>query len=286
MQAKPFIKWAGGKTKLLPTLLDIFPPKVHGYYEPFMGGAAVFYAMTAAGRYERAFLNDWNKDLVNVYRVVRDFPEELMAFLRSREQSYEAAPKTMYEAYRNPNEVLADLWKGPVERAGRFIFLNKSCFNGLYRVNKKGKFNVPWGKKLKVTSFDEANIRACSEALNGTIRLGEGDFEAAVETAQPGDLVYFDPPYVPLNPMANFTSYTEVGFGLAEQQRLARLYRQLSDRGVSVVLSNSDTPLVRDLYQGFEMHEIQVTRAINSKGDGRGAVGELIVVSNIPKEAT
>jgi DNA adenine methylase len=286
MQAKPFIKWAGGKTKLLPTLLSIFPSKVHGYYEPFIGGGSVFYAMTAANRFDRAFLNDWNKELVNCYRVVRGFPEELMTFLRAREVEYAEAPATMFEAFRNLNDYRANLWKGPIERAGLFIFLNKSCFNGLHRVNKKGQFNVPWGKKPTITSFDQDNILACSEALGGTTMLRDGDFAAAVETAEPGDLVYFDPPYVPLNPTANFTSYTEVGFGLADQQRLASLYRQLSDRGVAVVLSNSDTPLVRELYQGFDLREVQVKRAINSKGEGRGAVGELIVVSNVPKEAT
>ena len=279
MQAKPFVKWAGGKTQILTQLLATFPRKVHSYFEPFVGGGAVFYAMDAQKRYERAVLNDCNKELMDAYRVIRDFPDDLMTFLRELERNYAEAPLTMYETYRNPDEQLARLWAGPVQRSGRFIFLNKAGFNGLYRVNQAGQFNVPWGKKAKVRSFDERNIRACSEALNGTVAFREGDFVAAVDGAKEGDLVYFDPPYVPRTLTSSFTTYSPGGFKLHDQQRLAVLFQQLYERGVAVVLSNSDTEIVRDLYADFEMVEVQAKRAINSKGDQRGPVGELLVVS-------
>jgi DNA adenine methylase len=283
MQAKPWIKWAGGKTQLLPKLLPIFPKKVRAYFEPFVGGGAVFYTLAAQKRFERAVLNDWNKELVDTYRVVRDFPEELMAVLLAKEESYIGDPKTSYSEWRNPDAAMAEVLKGPVHRAARFIFLNKAGFNGLYRVNKKGVFNVPWCKKPQVKTFNEENIRACAAVLNGSVDLRHGDFVGCVEDARAGDLVYFDPPYVPINLTSNFTTYTSDGFSSQDQQRLALLFRQLADKGVAVVLSNSDTEVVRDLYAGFEMHAVQAKRNINSKGNKRGPVGELIVVGRPAK---
>lgn len=272
--AHPFIKWAGGKTQLIPHLRDIFPKKVSTYYEPFIGGGAVFFALANEERFARAVINDWNGELVNLYRVIRDFPEEIMTFLREREAEYEAAPRDTYMAWRNP-----DMTKlGPVEKAGRFILLNKAGFNGLYRVNRSGGFNVPWGQKVKVTTFDEANIRACSSVLERWAEIRQGDFVDACEGALAGDCVYFDPPYVPLTPTSDFTSYTSDKFSLNDQQRLAVLFEQLAERGVHVVLSNSDTPVVRALYAGWEIHVVKARRNINSKGEGRGAVDEVIVV--------
>lgn len=278
-KAHPFIKWAGGKSQLVPTIREVLPPKIRTYHEPFLGGGALFFALAAEKRFERAVLNDWNRELVDTYRVVRDFPEELVDRLRKMEETYGEAPKTMYEAWRNPDPHLAELMSGPIHRAGRFIFLNKAGFNGLYRVNKQGVFNVPWGKKLKVRTFDEANIHACAAALNEAVSIRQGDFVQAVEGAREGDVVYFDPPYVPVNATSDFTSYTSDKFGMNDQCRLAALFRQLADRGVAVMLSNSDTPAVRALYAGWEMIEVRMKRHINSKGTGRGAVGELIVVS-------
>ena len=277
-QARPVIKWVGGKTQLLPTLLDIFPKRARTYYEPFIGGGAVFFALAAAGRFEQAVLNDQNAELVNLYRVVRDFPEELMAWLSAREARYEQAPAAVYEATRNPDALMAKEMSDPIAQAGRFIFLNKAGFNGLYRVNRSGDFNVSWGKKLVVRTHDPENIRACAEVLNG-VTLRQGDFADVCQTAGEGDLVYLDPPYVPLTPTSSFTSYTKDGFGLQDQQRLVRLVEELTERGAAVVVSNSDTPLTRELYGDFEIHEIQARRNANSKGDRRGPVGELIVVN-------
>lgn len=277
-KAHPFIKWAGGKGQLVATIKELLPKKIRGYYEPFLGGGAMFFALAAEKRFEHAVINDWNKELVDTYRVVRDFPDELIAHLRARETSYEQSPKCMYEAWRNPDPVMAETMSGPIQRAGRFIFLNKAGFNGLYRVNRKGVFNVPWGKKPKVKTFDEANISACAAALNGSISIRHGNYFNAIEDAREGDVVYFDPPYVPLNATSDFTSYTSDKFGMNDQGRLAVLFKQLADRGVAVILSNSDTPVVRALYAGWERVEVQVKRAINSKGTGRGAVGELLIV--------
>ncbi len=276
MKAHPFIKWVGGKATLVQTLLPLMPTSISTYYEPFIGGGAMFFAVADTQRFQRAVVNDWNADLVNVYRVVRDFPDELMAFLRTIEESYTENPSGIYEAWRNPppHQVMHAF-----QRAGRFIFLNKSCFNGLYRVNKKGQFNSPWGHRPTVNTHEPENILACAEVLNRFVMLRQGDFSDAVGDATEGDFVYFDPPYVPLNPTSNFTSYTSDGFSMDDQHRLSVLFRTLADRGVSMMLSNSDTPEVRALYAGFRLLEVQMGRNINSKGEGRAAVGELVVLS-------
>jgi DNA adenine methylase len=273
MQAHPFIKWVGGKTQLLSELLKHFPEKIGTYYEPFIGGGAVFFTLASTRRFERACINDWNEELVNLYRTVRDSPADLMAVLLVIEEEYKETPETVYYKWRAEDPKTLK----PLVAAARFIFLNKAGFNGLYRVNKKGGFNVPWGKREKVTTFDPENILACSKALlmNGSIT--QGDFESAVTEAKAGDLVYFDPPYVPVNLTSNFTSYTSDGFGFPEQERLAKLFKTLVARGVKVVLSNSDTQVVRDLYAGCIIHSVQARRAVNSKGSSRGPVGEVIV---------
>lgn len=285
MTARPFIKWAGGKTQLIPAILDLLPKHTNSYYEPFTGGGAVFFAMAAADRFERAVLNDWNKELIETYRVVRDFPEDLMKLLRDREEAYEQSPKTVFKAWQRPDPLLArELLHKPISRAARFIFLNKAGFNGLYRVNKAGEFNVPWGQKLKVVTHDPENIRACSDVLNRYVRLRTGDFADAVKDAEADDVVYFDPPYVPAGATSDFTSYTASGFTIDDQHRLAACFKELAARGVRCLLSNSDTEIVRSLYDGFDIVPIQARRAINSKGSARGPVGEVLVVGRRPPQ--
>ena len=277
--AHPFLKWVGGKTQLLPHLLDLFPRKARTYYEPFLGGGAVFFALAAEQRFERAVLSDFNRDLVDAYRVVRGFPEDLMRLLRDIELAYGADPEGVYELWKTPPpELAAKLVKRPLSRAARLIFLNKAGFNGLYRVNRKGGYNVPWSKKTKVRTFAEKNLVACSEVLDRWASLRHGDFESMLSGAGHEDLVYLDPPYVPKNVTSNFTAYTGAGFGQAEQQRLARVFRELVGRGCYVVASNADLPVVRELYAGFELHTVEARRNVNRKGDGRGPVGELIIV--------
>lgn len=269
-EAKPFLKWAGGKTQLLDKILDCFPAKVRTYYEPFIGGGAVFFAMAMHRRFERAVINDWNVEIVDCYRVIRDFPTDLIGQLGLFKYD-----RKVFETLRSfdPNKL------SPVRRAARTIYLNKTGFNGLYRVNKDGKFNVPFGKyKTPPKVFEPGNLQACSSALNQFVNIYATDFAAVCTGAERGDLVYFDPPYVPLNPTSDFTSYTSQGFGLKDQERLARLFAALSQKGVTVVASNSDTEVVRKLYANFKIIEVQARRNINSKGDKRGPVTELLIV--------
>lgn len=270
MTAKPFIKWVGGKTQLLNEILSCLPEKISTYYEPFIGGGALFFRLANEGRFERAVINDWNFELVTVYQVIQDFPGDMMGQLALIPYSREEFNR---QRELDPMQLCA------IKRAARMIYLNKTGFNGLYRVNKSGKFNVPFGKFSKPpTVFDPENIRACSAVLQG-VQISQGDFADAVKEAKQGDFCYFDPPYVPLNPTSDFTSYTSIGFNIKEQERLAQLCRDLSARGVRVVASNSNTQVVRDLYHGFEIREVMARRNVNSKGDKRGAIAELLMVS-------
>lgn len=271
-EIRPFLKWVGGKTKLLPQLLPLLPKRINTYYEPFLGGAAVFFHLASTGLINRAVLNDFNPELINCYRVVRDFPEELIE--QTARLKFDPGVFKELRAIR-PSAL------SPVRRAARTIYLNRTGFNGLYRLNKKGEFNVPWGKYVNPTILDAPRIRACGEALNRYASLYSEDFSSVVEAAVAGDVVYFDPPYVPLNATSNFRSYTKEGFGLQDQKRLALCFRQLVERGVAVLASNSDTPLVRELYSDFETHVVHMRRNINSKGEGRGPINELLLVGRL-----
>ena len=267
--ARPFLKWAGGKTQILDKLLAILPDKIGTYHEPFVGGGAVFFALAARDRFQRVVLNDFNQELMDCFRAIRDFPEDLIEQLALLPLSKEFFLKLRAKM---PHDF------GPTRRAGRMIYLNKTGFNGLFRVNKKGEFNVPWGKYKNPTILDADNIRACSVVLNRFVSLLSVDFATAVEGAMPGDVVYLDPPYVPLNATSNFSSYTTDGFTLDDQHRLAACFRELVEKGVCVWASNSDTETTRELYKGFEIHQIQARRCINSKGDKRGFIHELLIV--------
>jgi DNA adenine methylase len=272
--ATPFLKWAGGKAKLASTLHSYFPRRIGTYYEPFLGGGAVFWHLAMNRVFKNAVLNDCNKEVMDCYRVIRDFPDDLIPALQNVEAQYSLAPKPTFEQWKALDPVKLD----PVSRAVRTILLNKTGFNGLFRTNKRGIFNVPWGKKAKVNLFNEERLRACSETLNKNVSLYSVDFTEAVPATEEDDLVYFDPPYVPTSKTANFTSYTDGRFTMDDQYRLAVFFKTLANKGVKVVLSNADMPEVRAIYDGFEMHEIQAARAINSDGEKRGPVGELIIV--------
>jgi DNA adenine methylase len=267
VRIKPFLKWVGGKRSLAPRIVGLFPRTIKTYYEPFVGGGAVFWSLPR-DKYESVVLNDFNAELMNCYKVVRDFPDELLAqvkkFAVSKEFFLELRAKL-------PEDF------SPVRRAARTIFLNKTTFNGLYRVNKAGGFNAPWGKYKNPTLADPEVIQACSDVLEHA-KLTSKDFAEAVKNAKHEDVVYFDPPYVEVSKTANFKSYTSSGFGLDDQQRLADTFRDLVKRGVAVLASNSDTPVVREMYATWEVHEVKARRAINSKASARGPVGELIIV--------
>lgn len=274
--ARPFVKWVGGKAQLLDTLLPLFPRKIKTYIEPFIGGGVCFFTLAAEGWFEHAIINDWNKELTDAYRVVRDFPDELMGMLKSREREYVDAPEAVFHAVRDLDPCAID---NPVVRAARFIFLNKAGYNGMYRVNKKGGFNAPWGQEPTVTTFERDNIADANLLLNWKTTILTGDFVDACETAAAGDFVYFDPPYVAVSETADFQSYTKEGFDFEDQRRLYRLFKKLHQNGVYAIISNSDSPALRELFAEFEIHEVEAKRNINSKGDGRGPVKELIIVS-------
>lgn len=266
--ASPVVKWVGGKTKLLPELLARMPAKVDRYFEPFAGGAALFFRVAPA----RAVLSDSNPDLINLYRTLTI---NVAGVIRSLERHRAAHDETHYYATRarwnNPDAA----WPAH-ERAATFIYLNKTCFNGLWRVNRAGDFNVPIGRYSDPPICVPDALRAAHAALSRA-DLRCGDYRAAVSEAGRGDFAYFDPPYDPLTPTSSFTSYTAGVFGRAQQAELADTARALVARGCKVMLSNSDTPFVRSLYRGFQVDRVKCSRAINSDAAKRGEVDEVIV---------
>lgn len=267
----PFIKWVGGKSQLLGSLSKLITHKSVTYYEPFLGGGAVFFHFADQQRFQRAVLNDTNPELVNCYQVVRDRLPELLGRLDLIKTDVAWNTQTYF------NRVRSAEYQDPLDRAVRFIYLNRTAFNGLYRVNRSGKFNAPFGKYDNPMLYDAQNILECSKHLKRYATLRTGDFSEAVKDAKAGDLVYFDPPYVPVSKTANFTSYAGQ-FGPDEQEKLAELFEDLVDRGVFCIQSNSDAPAVRRLYGGFDLNVVGAKRSINSKGDGRGEVNELVIV--------
>ena len=278
MNPSPFVKWAGGKSQLLSQFEPYFPARFRRYLEPFVGGGAVFFHLFRQGRLAggEALLLDSLEELINCYRVVQAQIEELIAELQRHE------PHKHDEAYfyrvrawdRSPDYAR----RNEIERAARFLFLNRTCYNGLYRVNQRGQFNVPFGRYRNPNICPAGKLRAASRALQGVTLLA-GDFTRSLEAAAPGDFVYLDPPYQPLSDTANFTSYTLNAFGVEDQRRLADLFRELDRRGCLVMLSNSSTGLIRELYDGYRQVEVQATRVISSKADARGAIPELLVMN-------
>jgi DNA adenine methylase len=261
---RPILKWAGGKRQLLPALRRWAPKRYRTYFEPFVGGAALFFAIRPA----RAVLADSNDRLIRTYRGVRDDVETVIAILRTyrHESDFFYATREIDIDARSDAEVAA--W---------FIYLNRSGYNGLYRVNRSNRFNVPFGRYKNPKICNEALLRASSLALRDA-EIVIADFETAVSKATRGDFVYFDPPYAPVSATSSFTSYTADGFGYDQQTRLRDVARRLKREGVAVLLSNSSAPVVRDLYaDGFELTEVAATRAVNSKASGRGAVIELMI---------
>jgi DNA adenine methylase len=269
---RPFLKWAGGKSQLLDQLRPLLPKAPIGrYFEPFVGSAALFFALRPA----RATLADVNLELVDCYRAVQKHVEAVIAALARH-----VYDEDVYYSVRSKDPSSLR----PEARAARTIYLNKTGYNGLYRVNKSGRFNVPFGRYVN-PGFSSAesrdNLRACSRTLRGA-SIVNADFAEAVKGARAGDFVYFDPPYVPLSETSAFTHYAAGGFGAPEQERLARLFTELAGRGVLVMLSNSDTPEVRRLYARHCIDTVRAARHINSRATDRGKVSEVVVRSYGP----
>lgn len=274
IKGKPFVKWAGGKRQIVDKLLMYAPDEFNTYYEPFVGGGALLFELSP----KKAVINDSNKELINVYNVLRN--EEKFKKMCSILNTYEKNnSEEFYYELRNKDRNKSSFDRlSDYKRAGRTIYLNKACFNGLYRVNSKNEFNVPFGKKTKVNTYDIGNLITVSNYLTmNDIKILNVDFEESVKDAQKGDFIYFDPPYD--SETSIFNSYTEDGFGKEEQRRLAKVYKELSNKGCYVMLSNNNTTLIKELYKDFNIHIIEAKRSINSNGKKRGKVEEVIITN-------
>jgi len=274
--AKPFVKWAGGKAQLLKQFEPYFPSpaRFSRYFEPFVGGGAVFFYLSNTGRLpDQTFLCDNNDELINAYQVVRDRADELIALLTAHQVRHS---RDYYYQIRELDRRSANL--NAVERAARTIYLNRTCYNGLYRVNSQGQFNVPMGRYKNPRIAREATLRAASAALQGVYVETRG-FDTVVERARPGDFFYFDPPYDPVSRTAGFTGYTAGSFRDEDQSRLAAVYGELSRKGCLCMLSNSCTSFILELYREFRLEVVQAGRLINSKACDRGAINEVVVLN-------
>lgn len=271
---KPFIKWAGGKRALLPELLRMMPKKFNNYFEPFIGGGALFFELTRLGILygKKAYLFDANAELINTYQTVQKHPKKLLKQLADFQSKHS---KEFYYSVREMDRD-AGFKKLPNDvRAARFIYLNKTCFNGLWRVNSKGHHNVPIGSYKNPIIYDAELIMSASAALQNA-EIMHADFAKVLEFADKGDFVYFDPPYYPLNATSSFTAYHENAFLDDEQKRLFEVFEKLAKKNVSVMHSNSDTEFIKELYKGYDIEFVEVNRFINSKSSGRGKINEII----------
>lgn len=268
---RPFVKWAGGKRQLLDVLSAAAPDSFSRYYEPFIGGGAFLFSQLP----DSATISDANPELINCYQVVRDDVEALIRSLRTHKNEEE---HFYYVRAKNLSEM------SPVQRASRFIFLNKTCFNGLYRENLKGQFNAPFGRYENPKIVDTENLRAISEYLQtDDIEIHCSGYQSVLNKAQAGDFVYLDPPYVPMTKTASFASYVKGGFSLNDQAELAKMFAELTKKRVLVMLSNSNTPVIHDLYKGFNIKTIHATRSINCKGGKRGKEANEVLVTNFTR---
>ena len=272
---KPFVKWVGGKRQLLKQfrLMNLYPPEKFNsakdqYFEPFVGGGAVFFDLLP----QKAFLSDLNFELVTTYNVIKDDVEGLIKLLKKHTHNKDY----FLEVRAQKIEMLS-----PLQIASRFIYLNRAGFNGMYRVNSRGEFNVPFGDSKNPNICDEENLRKVSRVLSN-VEIKHQDYKQVLKKARKGDFVYFDPPYHPISKTATFTSYTANGFSEKDQTELRDIFLELSKRGCFVMLSNSDTPFINEIYSGFKgirVSKVEAGRAINSKGSGRGKITEVLVTN-------
>ncbi len=268
--SKPIVKWVGGKRQLLPYILKYIPQNYNSYFEPFFGGGAVFFELSP----QKAIINDVNSELINTYEVVKNNVDELIYHLKLHIND-----KEYYYNIRNfdrKENFFSNYSK--VERASRFIYLNRTCFNGVYRVNKKGQYNVPYGKHKNPTICDEDNLRAASEILEN-VEILSNDFNVIIDKVREGDFVYIDPPYDPLSSTSTFVEYTKDGFDSNMQIRVRNFCDELDNKGVKFMLSNSNTNFIQKLYMDFDMHEVLANRWLNCKANGRGKITELLITN-------
>lgn len=266
-ETSPIVKWVGGKRQLMFELLKNMPENYNRYFEPFIGGGALFFELQP----QNGYISDMNEELINLYSVVRDDVYNLIDDLNKHKISKEYFLKIRNLDRTEKYNKLSD-----IQKASRFIYLNRTCFNGLYRVNSQGQFNVPFGNYKNPRIVDAENLINCSKLLKNT-EIYCADFSEILNKVQKGDFVYFDPPYVPLNETSSFTSYTKDGFDLDMQFKLRDVCDELDSKGVMFMLSNSDTKLVNELYSNYEIKKVFASRAINANPNGRGKITEVLV---------
>ena len=272
-----FVKWAGGKRQLIEQFKPFFPKNIERYFEPFVGGGAVAFHIIKSYNPKQIIISDINEELINCYGIIKDNVEALIKSLKSHKANH--SKEYYYKVRASDPKQLSNL-----ERASRFIYLNKTCFNGLYRVNSKGQFNVPIGSYVNPTIVFEKNLREISELLKD-IKIKVMSFDKVTEYAKKGDFIYFDPPYYPLKKGKNFTTYTKEVFLEKEQEKLADVFKQLDKKGCQVMLSNSDSEFIKGLYKGYRIDIVKAKRMINCDAKGRGAINE-VVVTNYPLNLT
>ena len=265
----PFLKWVGGKRQLMPAIKELIPKNYSNYYEPFIGGGAVLFNLQP----KKAVINDFNKELINVYKTIKENPEELISDLKTHKNEsdyfYDLRALDREENFENLSNI---------KRASRVIYLNKTCYNGLYRVNNSGEFNSPFGRYKNPNIINETTIKAVSKYLNtNDITILNRDFEEALKEIKKGSFVYFDPPYYPVSASSNFTGYVQGGFDMYEQVRLKDLCDKLDKEGVKFLLSNSATQFIEDLYKDYKISYVKANRSINSNGKKRGEIDEVLI---------
>ena len=270
---RPFTKWTGGKRQLLSVIKSLMPESYNRYFEPFVGGGALFFELAP----KDAIINDFNSELINCYQQIKDNPSEL---IKSLSKHKESNSKEYYLNLRSADRDSRIEKMNNVERAARIMYMLRVNFNGLYRVNSKNQFNVPYGRYKNPQIVDSDLIVSISQYLNeNTIHILNGDFEEAVKDVEAGDFVYFDPPYIPLSETSSFTSYTHEGFSYEDQVRLRDTFKKLDEKGAYVMLSNSSSPLVGELYKDFNIHKVSATRTNGAKSSSRGKIDEIIVTN-------
>jgi DNA adenine methylase len=268
---RPFLKWAGGKSRLIQQYKDYFPQNYDTYYEPFLGGGAVFFYLQP----QKAVLTDINTELINTYCCVKDHVEELIKELKKHQEGHDLNSPNYYYDVREYEQ------GSNIEKAARLIYLNKTCFNGLYRVNSQGKFNVPMGRYKNPGICQEDVLRSASKALKG-VKIQVNDFQTILNHAVSSkDFVFCDPPYYPLSSTSNFTAYSQNSFDEEDQKRLRNTCAELASRGVKVMICNSASETIKNLYQeiSFNIHTIKAPRSINSNIQNRGLIDELLITS-------
>lgn len=267
----PILKWVGGKRQLLDSILPLIP-EYTTYYEPFVGGGAVFFHTQP----KKAVINDSNGELINIYKMIKEQPEELIAILAKHRD--ENCQEYFYGIRSLDRERESYHQMSPVEKAARIIYLNKTCYNGLFRVNRAGEFNSPWGRYKNPNIVNETTIRAMSRYLNQSkITILCGDYREALKGIRKGAFVYLDPPYMPISSSSSFTGYTATGFGSEEQIELKKQCDMLEKKGIKFLLSNSCCDFIEDLYKDYIIEHVSAKRTINAKADKRGAIDEVLV---------